>query len=185
MKFLKYSLISLATLVLIGSAGYLFAASGIQSKPGYADLTMPGWMSTDTAIAVKLGPMGLKPVRWMVDRVANKPGREFDMSKQVLLSVLDDLEGVQLRIYEVEDNRQVFDQAIDDSIVTLKQDNWQTLISVQEDDDRLVVMQAGDDDLIEGLSVLASTPENAVFINLVGQISPESIAAIADRLHRI
>jgi hypothetical protein len=34
--------------------------------------------------------------------------------------------------------------------------------------------------LISGLAVLVNTPENAVFMNLVGQISPESIALIAE-----
>lgn len=182
MKFLKYSFITLTALLLIGSAGYLLAASGMQSKPGYAKLTLPSWLSTNTTVALNLGPRGLKPVRWVINRVVEASDEELELSERLILSALQDLQGVQLRIYEVENNRQVFERAIDDSIVSLKQEDWQTLLKVREDDKRIVVMQAGNEDLISGFSVLASTPENAVFINLVGQLNPESIAKIAERL---
>ena len=183
MNFLKYSLITLLTLILIGSAGYLFAASGMQSKPGYANLTLPSWSSTNTTIALNLGPRGLKPVRWAINRVVAASDQELEVSERVLLSVLQDLQGVQLRVYEVENNRQVFEQAIDDSMVSLRQDDWQTLLTAREDNKRIVVMQSGDDGLISGLAVLVSTPEEAVFLNLVGHIDPESIATIADSLN--
>jgi hypothetical protein len=180
MKFLKYSFISLLTLVLIGGSGYLLAASGMQSKPGYAKLTLPSWLSTNTSVALNLGPRGLKPVRWVINRVLDASNQELELSERILIGVLDDLQGVRLRIYEVENNSQVFEQAIDDSIASLKQKNWQTLLSVQEDDKHIVVMQAEDEGLISGLSVLLSTPENAFFMNLVGQLNPQSIALIAE-----
>jgi hypothetical protein len=180
MKFLNYSFISLLTLVLIGGSGYLLAASGMQSKPGYAKLTLPSWLSTNTSVALNLGPRGLKPVRWVINRVLDASNQELELSERILIGVLDDLQGVRLRIYEVENNSQVFEQAIDDSIASLKQKNWQMVLSVQEDDKHIVVMQAEDEGLISGLSVLLSTPENAFFMNLVGQLNPQSIALIAE-----
>ena len=182
MKILKYSAITLLTIALIGSAGYLFASSGLKSEPGYAKLSLPNWRSTNTIVVLNLGPKGLKPAQWMVRQVINGADEELDRSEQIILSVLQDIQGVQLRVYEVDKNRRVFDQSIDKSIASLKQDNWQTLISVREDDNRIVVMQAGDAELISGLSILASTPENAVFLNLVGHLTPRSIALIAEEI---
>ena len=183
MKFLKYTLISLLTIVLIGSTGYLLAASNIESKPGYAKLTMPSWFTTDTIVSLNLGPSGIKPVRWLINSAINASGNELELSEKLLLSLMQDLQGVQLRIYEVDNNRLVFEQAIDASMKTLKQDNWQTLMTVREESNRVVVMQSGEEGIISGLSVLVSTPENAVFINLMGQINPESIALIADSIN--
>ena len=180
MNFLKYTLITLFTIILIGSAGYLLASSGIESKPGYVKLTMPSWFMTDTKVALNLGPKGLKPLRWMIDKALNSSEGELELEEQLLLSVLQDLQGIQLRVYEVDNNRQLFEQAIDESVQTLKQEDWQTLLKVREHDKHVVVMQSGTEKLISGLSVLASTPENAVFINLIGEINPESIAIIAD-----
>ena len=70
--------------------------------------------------------------------------------------------------------------AIDETLVTLKRDGWQTLITVREEDKRIIVMQSVDKDTINGFSVLITTPENAVFANLMGQLKPESIALLAD-----
>ncbi|MFT4636615.1 MAG: hypothetical protein ACI9OI_002418 [Chitinophagales bacterium] len=178
MTFLKYSFITLLTIVLIGSVGYLLAAGGMQSKPGFAKLDLPSWLSTKTTLALDLGPRGLKPVQWTAKRVISVSDYELELSARLIMSLLEDLQGVQIRLYEVEGNRPVFDHAIDDSITTLKQGNWQTLFSVRENDKRIVVMQAKDEGAISGLSIFASTPENAVFINLVGQLTPKSIAII-------
>lgn len=183
MNFLKYSVITLLTVVLIGSAGYLLASSGIQSKPGYAKLTMPSWFSTDTIVSINLGPRGLKPVRWMIERVVNSSNDDLEIQEKILLSMLQDLQGVQLRVYEVDNNRKIFEKAIDESLVTLKQDGWQTLITAREEEKRVVIMQAGDAELITGFSILISTPENAVFVNLMGQLNPESIALLAKNLN--
>lgn len=180
MAFLKVSLITLLTLILIGSAGYLLAASGMQSQPGYAKLTLPSWLSTNTVVALTLGPIALKPVRWTINRAVDAADQELELSERILLNVLQDLQAVQLRIYEVENNRQVFENAIDASVVSLKRDDWQTLFSVREHDKHVVVMQSVHGDLISGLSVLISTPGNAVFMNLVGQLKPESMTIIAE-----
>ena len=182
MNILKYSFIALLTLMLIGSAGYLLAASGIQSKPGFAKLTLPSWSSTDTVVALNIGPRGLTPMRWAINKAVSASDHELELSEQRLLAVLQDLQGVQLRIYQIENNRQVFEQAIDDSIVSLRQADWQTIIKVREDQKRIVVMQAENAGVISGFTLLASTPENAFFVNLMGQLNSESIAAIADSL---
>lgn len=174
---------TLLTIVLIGSAGYLLAASGMQSKPGYAKLVMPSWFLTDTKLALNLGPRGLKPVRWITDNIVVASYDDLELSERLILSMLQDLHGVQLRIYEVENNREVFEQAIDESIISLKHDDWQTLLSMREDNKRIVVMQSAHAGVISGLSVLASTPENAFFVNLVGQLNPKSIEILADSLN--
>lgn len=183
MTFLKYSLISLLTLVVIGTAGYLVASTGAQSKPGYANIDLPSLLSVKTSVALDLGPNGIKPVRWAIKTLLKHTDHELDLSEQVILSILVDLQGLQLRLYEVKDNRPVFDKVIDKAIVSLKQGGWKTSVSLREDDKRIVVMHFGDEDLISGLSVLGSTPEDAFFINLVGRLTPESIAKIVESLN--
>ena len=166
--------------MLLGSAAYLLAAGGMQSKHGYAKLILPSWLSTNTTLALNLGPRGLTPVKWIVNRTVDASEHELELPERILINVFQDLQGVQLRIYEVENNRQVFEQAIDASMASLKLKDWQTLLSIREDDKHIVAMQAEKDGLISGLSVLISTPENAVFMNLMGQFYPESLALITE-----
>jgi len=182
MKFLKYSLIALLTLLLVGGAGYLLASSGIEEKPGYVELDMPETSITDVALAVNLGPKGLKPVRWIVKSLLSASDNQLEDSERFLLGALNELKGAQIRIYAVEQNRQQFDQAIDEAVASLRQQHWQTLLRAKEDDKFIVVLQTGDDNNIAGLSVFASTPENAFFINLIGPFKPESIVAYAQNI---
>jgi hypothetical protein len=183
MKVLKYSFVALLSFLLIGFAGYLIASTGIKSQPGYANLTLPGFFSTKTALSINVGPMGMKPVQWIVRRIVNASDETLELPERVMLGVLQDVQGVQLRVYEIDNDRHVFKQAIDESIVSLRQDDWQTVLVVNEDDQRIVMMQSEAGGVISGISVLASTPDNAVFINLVGQLDPVNIARYADSLN--
>ena len=184
MKLLKYLFIGLIVLVLVSTAGCVFVSGGIKSKPGYAKLTTPTVFSNDATLALDFGPRSIKSARWMLERFANASDNESEIPIQVLLSVLDDVQGLQLRVYQVDNNESVFEQAIDESVSTLNEDNWQTIVKVNEEDQRVVIMQSGTDELIMGLAVLVSTPEDAVFVNLIGPLKPESIVMIAENIRQ-
>ena len=174
---MRIVLIVVFSLVLIGGAGYLYASSGIESKPGYVKLVLPSAESVDTQISLNLGPSGVGPVRWLFGQFASHSDRDLEMSERVLNGVLQDLRGVQLRVYDVNNNRPLFDQAISESLASLKGQGWQTLVKVREDDEHVVVMQSTQYEKVIGLSILASTPDKAVFLNLIGPFDPERIAA--------
>lgn len=182
MNFFRYTLIAILALALIGGASYLYASSGIKSKPGYVVLPEPDNDSAKLIVGLKLGPGGVWPVQWLLKTISNSSEADLDVSEKVLLGVMQEIQGVQLRIYEVDGNRGVFEAAIKESVATLRGENWNTLLRVREDDEYVVVMQSGDDTLIEGLSILVSTPENAVFLNLMGPFHPDSLAMIANNI---
>jgi len=185
MNFLKYLFIALLILVLVSAAGCVIGSGDIKSKPGYAKLTTPNVLLTDTTLALNFGPRSLKSARWLIESVVRASDHELEIPLQVLLAVLNDAQGLQLRIYEVENNQSIFEDAIDESVTALNRENWETIIKVREDDQRVVIMQSLDENLIAGLAVLISTPEDAVFVNLVGPLKPESIAMIAENIKQL
>ena len=185
MNFLKFLFIGLLVLVLVSAAGCVFASGGIKSKPGYAKLTSPNVLLNDTTLALNFGPRSIKSARWIIERFVNATDNKLEVPIQLLLSVLNDIQGLQLRIYEVENNQAIFERAIDDSVARLNADEWQTLVKVREEDQRVVIMQSGTEELITGLAILVSTPEDAVFINLVGPLKRESIAMIAENINNL
>jgi len=183
MNFLKYLLIFIFSLVLLGGVGYLYASSGVKSNPGYVEFDAPRGSFINTQISLQLGPRGMQPIRWLVERFAKEKSRgELEMPERVLLSILPEIQGVQLSVYEVENNRQSFDDAMQESAGKLRARDWTTLLRVQEDEENVVVMQHGDETKIAGLAILVSTPENAVFMNLIGPFQPESIVAAAESM---
>lgn len=183
MKFLKGFLIVVAALLFIGGAGYLYASSGVKSKPGYAQLVFPSGSSVNALVSVKLGPGGVGPARWVAEKIVANSGHKLDTQARIFTDVLNELNGVQLRVYEVDDNRQAFDSAIAESVAALKAQDWQTVVKVYEDNERVVVMHNGNNTQINGVSVMVSTPENAVFINLIGPFDAQAIDDAVSQLH--
>ncbi|MDG1904738.1 MAG: DUF4252 domain-containing protein [Arenicella sp.] len=183
MNFLKYTFVALLTLLFIGVTGLVVASTGIKSQPGYANLTLPSWSARNTIVAVNVGPIGFKPVQWLVQRIVEHSDKDLEVAERVLLGTIHDVQGLQLRIYNVNDDREVYDQAIKDSTERLKRDAWQTVVGVREDDQRIVVMQYEEAGVISGVTVLASTPDNAIFVNLLGEFDPEEIARYAEDVY--
>ncbi len=175
MKAIRIVLLLVVSLILIGGVSYIYASSGVKSQQGYIDLPAAPTGLADALVAVNLGPGGVKPLRWLIEQWVLQE-EVLDGSDQILIDVLQELHGVQLRIYQVHDNQPVFVQAIDASVAALQQKDWHTLIKVRDGDEHLVVMQYGDDRQISGLSLLATIPENAVFLNLIGPFDAQAIA---------
>ncbi len=176
MKALKICLIIIATLSLVIGTGYLYASSGVKSKLGYAELAIPKDDNIRPVLSFNLGPGGVKPARWLLDKIVNNVDHGRQVPERLLKNAINEIQAVQLRVYEVDNSRSVFDDAISESIRSLKQKNWQTLASVREDDVKIEVMQYTNGEQLVGLSFMASTSENAMFLNLIGPFNPEAIA---------
>lgn len=176
MKPLKIVVIVVTSLVLIGGAGYLFAANSIKSKPGYAKLGEPQGESITAVLSINAGPGAVKPLRWVFEKIADNSDHADAIPERLMSSVMQELQGVQLRVYDLGANRQVFDNAIDDSVRALKEKSWQTLVTVRKDDVKIAVLQYPDGQQIAGLSIMASTPEKALFLNLIGPFDVHAIA---------
>ncbi len=181
MKVLKIVLIVIGSLVVIGGAGYLYASSGIKAKPGYADIPATGVDSQNALVALNVGPGGVKPLRWLFKQVAETSDHVEQVPERMLMNALQGLQGVQIRLYDSSGKRQIFDGAISETVAQLKNKNWQTLMTVRDDEEHIVVMQYGDEKTIAGLSIMASTPEKALFLNLIGPFDVDAIAAVASR----
>ena len=184
MKIIKIISIAVLSLVLITGTGYLYASSGINSKQGYAQLGMPTGQSVHSLLSLNLGPKGVKPVRWLLKQMVHDSTYTSDVPEQVLRAVMQDLQGVQLRVYEVGDNRQVFDAAIAESESSLKEKDWQTLVSVRDDDVKVVVLQYLAAEKIAGLSIMATTSDNALFLNLIGPFDTDGLAEAVYQVNR-
>lgn len=181
MKFLAntVAIVSVVSVVL-SLGGCHMTSTALQTHPGYADLSLPDRLQTSSTFSLALGPTGLIPVRWFISHAvenSDEAGVEADMLTR---AVLQAVKGVRIRVYEVDNNGELFDTAINESVSTLKQAGWQTLVTVKEADERVVIMQAGEGELIVGLSVLVVNPEEAVFVNIVGEFKPDDVVMLAD-----
>lgn len=181
MKFLASTAKIVGVVIIVLSLGGCLASSAaLQSQPGYVDLSLPDRLQTSSSLSLTLGPTALIPVRWLISQAVESSDEAGEEANKLTRAVLQAVKGVRIRMYDVDNNGELFDTAIDESVATLKQAGWQTLVKVNEADERVVIMQTGEDELILGLSVLVANPEEAVFVNIVGELQTDDVVMLAD-----
>ncbi len=63
---------------------------------------------------------------------------------------------------------------------TLKSDGWEPIVSINEDDERVLVYIKMNKGNMEGITVMVVDPEEAVFVNIIGQLNPAELGKVME-----
>ena len=150
--------------LLLGSF-FLLTACGItapRSSEGYADLDSLGVFDVDRTMALSIGPTLIRVAIWAMDD-------EEPETAELLRSI----EGVRIRIYEIDGDANRVASRAQKMSSELRADNWQPVMLIQEDSEQTHMLIRADGDRIEGLTLITSDDEEAVVINLMGHLDPK------------
>lgn len=90
------------------------------------------------------------------------------------------LQGVRVNVYGTDGNTgAAFDQ-IADVKSRLAGSNWQPVVQVNEEDEQVQIFMNFEGDVMNGLTLMAVDDEEAVFINVIGQLDPHELAELMD-----
>jgi hypothetical protein len=64
----------------------------------------------------------------------------------------------------------------------LQKHDWQPVVQVRESDEEVQIFMKADDTGVQGLTVMSVDSEEAVFINILGQIDPSQLSVVMDKL---
>lgn len=151
-----------------------FTAGGLKNDHGYAELNYPDVWQADEEINLSLGPTLLNFAGWAARQ---------EQEDEAIQELLQGLKGVRIRVYKLQNSQQDVAEKIKLTSKALGDEGWQQIISVIEADSRVAIMLKTHEDLIQGLVVLSADAEEAVFINLIGEISTESLVKLGQRKH--
>lgn len=155
---------------LLAVAGLLVALAGCgvtapRGNEGYADLQSPGIFDTDITLSLSLGPSLL---RFAASLVEDDPAAR---------ALLQDLDGVRVRIYEIEGDADRVSARLQAMHATLRQQHWESVVAVREAGEcTYVMLKPGADGDIAGLTVLDSDGTEVVIVNVMGTLRPESFS---------
>jgi len=62
----------------------------------------------------------------------------------------------------------------------LKADGWEPVVSINEDDERVLVYMKMDKGNMEGMTVMVVDEEQAVFVNIIGQLNPAELGKVME-----
>lgn len=130
--------------------------------PGFASLESPGLMDTDREMSLSIGPTLL---RFAANHVDDDPEAE---------ALLRSLDGVRIRIYEIDGDAARVARNLDRMQAHLEDDGWEPVMLVRTDEERTQLLLKASSRRVYGLTLLTSDGESeAVVINLIGDIQPE------------
>lgn len=162
----------LSTLLLSGCG---ITASGLDDHAGYANIDSPYWWQADSHVNLSLGPTTLLAARWLTS---------IDDDPEVK-ALLKDVDGVRISIYKVEKNDDMFKQKMAQTRASLNQDGWHPVVLVNEKDESETtsIYMKSDGDTIDGLVVLKLSDEEATFVNVIGDIHPDSFEPLMAQVY--
>ena len=138
-----------------------------RSSEGYADLDSLGMLDTDRVISLSIGPTLLHFAAKYVDD---------DPEVRELLRSLD---GVRVRVYEVDGDAQNVAVRMDSMSTNLQQDGWEPVMLVREQDQQVHMLMRMVDGEIRGMTVLVLDGDSeAVIVNLMGEIQPDQFSDV-------
>ena len=133
-----------------------------RSSDGFADLDSLGFVDTDHVLSLSIGPALLN---FAANHIDDDPETR---------ALLRSLEGVRLRIYEIDGDAGRVAGRIANMSARLQHDGWEAVMTVRNRDEQVHVLMRMADTRISGLTVLVSDGESeAVLVNVMGDIRPE------------
>lgn len=133
-----------------------------RSNAGYANLDSLGVFDTDREMALSIGPTLIRVAIWALDE-----------DEPETAALLRDLDGVRIRIYEIDGDPARVAARIQRMSAHLRKDRWEPVMLIQDEGEQthMLIRQRGN--RILGLTLITTDGKSeAVVINVMGNIDP-------------
>lgn len=95
-------------------------------------------------------------------------------------AILQNLKGVRINVYATGGDSTAALEQVTRVKGMLKGGGWEPIVQVNEDGEQAQIFMKIAGDKMEGLTVMAVDDEEAVFINIIGQLDPAQLSAVMD-----
>ena len=154
----------------------------LKQLPGYIDFGELSSAYGRPKVKINIGRTLLKFVSAMA-KESDKDGREA-------AELLQNLQGVRVEVYDLEDDAGPALKVVDDVSSALEKRKWEAVVSVEdEDEERVRIFVNIDGEKISGLVVMAVNGgtrghggNEAVFINIIGELDPAKVGKVTRAL---
>ena len=99
-----------------------------------------------------------------------------------LSQLLDNLKSITVDVFPMDKIQ--FDEveyAINSISRELESRNWERMVRVKEEKEHVEIYSQFVDDILSGLVVMAISDDEAVFVNIIGNINPEQLGKLGDK----
>jgi len=170
----KHEVLTPGLVLILSLMAFLLSSCAItapHSSEGFANLDSPGITDTDRTISLSLGRTTLRFAARFLDD---------DPETQALLRSLD---GVRVRIYEVNGSTERIARRFDRMGVKLSRDGWEPVMLVNDDDELVQMYAKHSGKATSGLTIVSADDDEVVVVNIMGDIQPEKFGDVMAALN--
>ena len=95
--------------------------------------------------------------------------------------LISKLKGIRVQIYNTADKMEAATEQFGKTRKHLKSSGWEPIVQVNEDDEQVLVYTKMAGGNMEGMTVMVVDGEEAVFVNVIGQLNPAELAQVMDK----
>jgi len=94
--------------------------------------------------------------------------------------MISKLKGIRVQIYTLDENPDAARDQFGKTKSSLKSSGWEPIVQVNEDDEQVLVYMKMIEGHMEGMTVMVVDEEEAVFVNVIGQLNPTELGKVMD-----
>ena len=141
----------------------------LKDLPGYVDFGDLSATYGDPKITINLGGTMLGFVGMMSS--AESPETSELISK---------LKGIRVQIYSMDEDASAAKNQFGKTREGLKSSGWEPIVQINEADEQVLVYMKMEDYNMEGMTVMVVDDEEAVFVNIIGQLNPAELGKVME-----
>ena len=94
--------------------------------------------------------------------------------------MISKLKGIRVQIFTLDENTDAARDQFGKTKSSLKSSGWEPIVQVNEDDEQVLVYMKMIEGHMEGMTVMVVDEEEAVFVNVIGQLNPAELGKVMD-----
>jgi HSP20 family molecular chaperone IbpA len=141
----------------------------LKDLPGYVDFGDLSATYGEPKITINLGGTMLNFVSMMSS--AESPETSELISK---------LKGIRVQIYSIDEDATAARNQFSKTKKGLKSSGWEPIVQINEDDEQVLVYMKMEGGNMEGMTVMVVDSEEAVFVNIIGQLNPAELGKVME-----
>jgi HSP20 family molecular chaperone IbpA len=94
--------------------------------------------------------------------------------------LISKLKGIRVQIYSTDKDAGAAKKQFGKTKKGLKSSGWEPIVQINEDDEQVLVYMKMDGGNMEGMTVMVVDDEEAVFVNIIGQLNPAELGKVME-----
>ena len=95
--------------------------------------------------------------------------------------LISKLKGIRVQIYSLDENVDAARSQFIETKGNLKSSGWEPIVQINEEDEQVLVYMKTEKDNMEGMTVIVVDEDEAVFVNIIGQLNPAELGRVMEQ----